>query len=58
MMQYKQGIPQQTGTRQIARLIAFFPGYFVLKDENVKVKVPVKYGFVLHTGFGGLPLLL
>jgi hypothetical protein len=35
MMQHRQGIPQQTGTRQIARLIAFFPGYFVFKDENV-----------------------
>jgi hypothetical protein len=36
-----QGIPQQ---------IAFPPppGYFVVKNENVKVKV--KYGFVLHTG--------
>ena len=33
---------------QIARLIAFFSGYFVFKIENVKVKV--KYGFVLHTG--------
>jgi hypothetical protein len=29
-----QGIPQQPGTRQIARLIAFFPGYFVFKNEN------------------------
>ena len=34
------------GTRQIAHLIAFFPGYFVFKNENVKVKV--KYGFVLQ----------
>ena len=58
MMQYRQSIPHQVGTRQIARLIAFFPGYFVFKNENVKVKVPVKYGFVLHTGFGGLSLLL
>jgi len=43
-----QGIPQQPGTGLIARLIAFPPGYFVVKNENVKVKV--KYGFVLHTG--------
>jgi hypothetical protein len=45
------GIPQQ-----IARLIAFSQGYFVFKNENVKVKV--KYGFVLHTGFAGSTLLL
>jgi hypothetical protein len=50
------GIPQQLGTRQIARLIAFSQGYFVFKNENVKVKV--KYGFVLHTGFAGSTLLL
>ena len=42
----KQGIPQQPGTRQIGRLIAFPPSYFVFKNENVKVKV--KYGFVLQ----------
>ena len=51
-----QGIPQQPGIGQIARLIAFFLGYFVFKNENVKMKV--KYGFVLHTGFAGSPLLL
>jgi hypothetical protein len=38
---------------KLSRLIAFSPGYFVFKNENVKVKV--KYGFVLHAGF---PLLL
>jgi hypothetical protein len=38
-----QGIPQQPGTGQIGRLIAFSPSYFV-------VKVKVKYSFVLHTG--------
>jgi hypothetical protein len=42
-----QGIPQQPGTRQIAYLMAFYHGYFVFRNENVKVKV--KYGFVLHT---------
>jgi len=41
---------------KLSRLIAFSPGYFVFKNENVKVKV--KYGFVLHTGFAGFPLLL
>jgi hypothetical protein len=51
-----QGIPPQPGTGQIARLIAFSRGYFVFKNENVKVKV--KYGFVLHTGFAGSLLLL
>jgi hypothetical protein len=45
-----QGIPQEPGTRQIARLIAFFPSYFV-------VKMKIKEGFVLHTGFAGFPLL-
>jgi hypothetical protein len=50
-----QGIPQEPGTRQIARLIAFFPSYFVFKNENVKMKI--KEGFVLHTGFAGFPLL-
>jgi hypothetical protein len=39
-------------TGQIASLIAF--SFF--KNENVKVKV--KYGFVLHTGFAGSLLLL
>jgi hypothetical protein len=34
-------------------LIAFFPGYFVFKNENVKVKI--KYGIVLHTGFKAHP---
>jgi hypothetical protein len=43
-----QGIPKQPGTGQIVRLIAFFSGYFVFKNENVKEKV--KYGFVLYTG--------
>ena len=38
---------------QIVHLNAFFPGYFVFKNENVKVKV--NYGFVLHTGFAGPP---
>jgi hypothetical protein len=42
-------------TRQIACLIALTPGYFVFKNENVKVKV--KYSFVLHTGFAGSHLL-
>jgi hypothetical protein len=51
-----QGIPEQPGTGQIVRLIAFSRGYFVFKNENVKVKV--KYGFVLHTGFTGSLLLL
>jgi len=50
---FDQGISQQSGTRHIAHLIAIFPGYFVFKNENVKVKV--KYGFVLHTGFAGSP---
>jgi len=50
-----QGIPQQPGNGQIARLAAFFPGYFVLKIENVKVKV--KYSFVLHTGLAGSHLV-
>jgi hypothetical protein len=31
----------------MANLIAFFPCYFVFKNENDKVKV--KYGFVLYT---------
>jgi len=53
---FEQGIPQQPGTGQIGRLIEFFPGFFVFKNENVKVKV--EYGFVLHTGFAGSPLLL
>jgi hypothetical protein len=45
---YIQGILQQPGTGHfIARLIAFSPGYFVFKNENVKVKV--KYDFVLYT---------
>jgi hypothetical protein len=35
-------------TGQIACLIAFYPDYFVFKNENVNVKV--KYGFVLYTG--------
>ena len=42
----KQGISRQPDARQIASLIAFFPGYFVFKNENVKVKVkfkPVKW---------------
>jgi hypothetical protein len=43
-----EGITQQSDTAQIAHLIAFPPRYFVVKNENVKVKV--KYGFVLHTG--------
>jgi hypothetical protein len=51
-----QGIPQQPGTRQIAYLMAFYHGYFVFRNKNVKVKV--KYGFVLHTDFAGSPLLL
>ena len=51
-----QGILQQPGTGEIACLIAFPPSYFVFKIENVKVKV--KYGFVLHTGFVGSILLL
>ena len=38
----RQGIPQQPGTGRIARLIAFSPSSFVIKKENVKVKV--KYG--------------
>jgi hypothetical protein len=33
-------------TGQIAGLIAFFSGYFVFKNESVKVK----YGFDLHAG--------
>ena len=33
-------------TGQIAGLIAFFSGYFVFKNESVKLK----YGFVLHAG--------
>jgi hypothetical protein len=41
-----QGIPQQPGTGQIARLIAFPSSYFVFKNENVKVKV--KYHIVLQ----------
>ena len=41
-----QGIPQQPGTGQIARLIAFPSSYFVFKNENVKVKV--KYRIVLQ----------
>jgi len=40
-------------TRQIAGLIAFSPSYFVLKNENVKVKV--KYSFVLDTGLVNPP---
>jgi hypothetical protein len=38
----RQGIPQQPGTGRIACLIAFSPSSFVIKKENVKVKV--KYG--------------
>jgi hypothetical protein len=34
-------------SQHIAHLIAIFPGYFVFKNENVKVKV--KYGFAWHT---------
>ena len=61
----EQGIPQQPDTKQIARLIVFFLGYFFFfkcqsesnyKNKNVKVKV--KYRFVLHTGFAGSPFLL
>ena len=52
---HTKGILQQPGTRQIACLIALTPGYFVFKNENVKVKV--KYSFVLHTGFAGSHLL-
>jgi hypothetical protein len=44
----KMGISQH-----IACLIAIFPGYFVFKNKNVKVKV--KYSFVLHTSFAGSP---
>ena len=40
-------------TRQIAGLIAFSPSYFVLKNENVKVKV--KYSFVLDMGLVNPP---
>ena len=40
--------------REIAGLIAISPGYFVFKSETVKVKV--KYGFVLHTGFSRISL--
>jgi hypothetical protein len=32
----EQGIPQQPDTEQIARLIAFFIGYFVLKKKMSK----------------------
>jgi hypothetical protein len=49
------GIPQQPGTGQIVRLIAFPTGYFVFKNENVKVKV--KYSFVLRTGLAGSHLV-
>ena len=51
-----QGIPEQPATGQIACLIAVPPSYFVLQNENVKVKV--KYGFVFHTGCAGSPCLL
>jgi hypothetical protein len=33
---------------KLSRLIAFSPGYFVFKNENVKVKV--KYSFVYLQG--------
>ena len=49
------GIPQQLGTGQISPLITFPTGYFVFKNENVKVKV--KYSFVLRTGLAGLHLV-
>jgi hypothetical protein len=39
-------IPHQLGTGENARLIAFFPSYYVFKYEYAKVKV--KYTFVLH----------
>jgi len=44
---------KQPSTGQISSLIAFSPGYFVFKNEKVKVKV--KYGFVLYTGLTGSP---
>ena len=47
---WTQGIPQQPGTVQIARLIAFFPIYFVFKNENV---IESK---IWHTGFAGSTL--
>jgi len=43
-----QGIPQQPGNRTKWPSYCIFPGYFVFKNGNVKVKV--KYGFVLYTG--------
>jgi hypothetical protein len=44
MAHFIQGIPQQWGTSQIA----FFPCYFIFKNENVKVKV--KYmAYLLHS---------
>ena len=49
------GIPQQLGTEQISPLITFPTGYFVFKNENVKVKV--KYSFVLRSGLAGLHLV-
>ena len=53
---YKQGILQQPGNRQISRLIAFFPWLICFKSENVKVNI--KHGLVLYTGFAGSYLLL
>ena len=48
-MHQMQGIPQQPGTGQIARLIAFFPGYFVLKklicQSESKIQLCFAYWF-------------
>jgi hypothetical protein len=37
---------QQPETGQNGHLIAFFPSYFVFKNENVKVKVKYGYWFI------------
>jgi flagellar biosynthesis protein FliP len=36
LLHTSQGIQQQPETWQITCLIAFFPSYFVFKNENVK----------------------
>ena len=43
-------------SRRAPGKLHFHPGYFVFKNENVKVKV--KYGIVLLAGFAGPPFLL
>ena len=51
----KAGHSTSAGHRACSSNCIFF-GYFVFKNENVKVKV--KYYFVLYTGFAGPPFLL